>query len=67
MNIVINNQKVELADKIINVADLLTERNIPLGGTAVAVNNHLITRMNWNMTFIKDGDVVTIISAAFGG
>lgn len=67
MTIKINNEHVELSEVTLNVSEILTLRNIPLGGTAVAINNKLITRSNWDMTTVKDGDNLTVISAAFGG
>lgn len=67
MRITINNQPVELSESEITLDELMTIRNIPAGGTAVAVNNRLITRSNWFATNIKEGDCLTIISAAFGG
>lgn len=67
MKIILNDQTLNLSDSLMNIAEFLSSQSIPLGGTAVAVNNRLITRSNWELTFLKDGDVVTVISAAFGG
>lgn len=67
MRIKINNEACELSEYELTIADLLTLRHIPLGGTAVAINNKLITREKWETTCVKDGDALTVISAAFGG
>ena len=62
------NEKPEIINEnLLTVADLLSMKNINSGGTAVAVNNHLVTRNQWEQHELKDGDRITIISAAYGG
>lgn len=67
MLININNEPVEITSESINISALLHIRNIAEGGTAVAVNDRLVTRSSWESTKLHDGDCVTIISAAYGG
>ena len=62
------NEKPEIINEnLLTVADLLSMKNINSVGTAVAVNNHLVTRNQWEKHELKDGDRITIISAAYGG
>ncbi|WP_301743769.1 sulfur carrier protein ThiS [uncultured Duncaniella sp.] len=67
MRIYFNNRPIDLADENITVAELLRQQNVKSGGTAVAVNNKIVTHDIWEIKQICDGDSVMVISAAFGG
>lgn len=67
MNIFLNNIPTNLPDEISTIKELIEWKQIPSGGTAVALNDKLIKQDNWNLTKLQDNDQVTIISAAFGG
>lgn len=64
MQITVNNEPRTVADDAM-VASLL--EGLPEGGTAVAVNDRLITRGERATTPLHEGDRVIIISAAYGG
>lgn len=66
-SIIVNGSPVSLPDEVKTVAQLLEWKNIPTGGTAVAVNSRLVTAANHKTAILAEGDVVTIISAAYGG
>lgn len=67
MHVTINDKPVQLPDEEITVAELLSRRNHQAAGTAVAINNRLIPRDKHKTHYVKEGDIITIISAAFGG
>lgn len=67
MRITINNEFLETPEHDMNIRDLLEWRNVPDSGTAVALNNKLVPRTKWDSTYLREDDVVTLISAAFGG
>lgn len=67
MKITINNELLDAPAADMTVREILSWRNIPDSGTAVAVNNRLVTRVQWDAVRIKEGDDITLISAAFGG
>ena len=67
MTITINNQPVELTGEYITIAQLMTERGVKSGGTAIALNNRIVRHENWETTKLNEGDSITLISAAFGG
>lgn len=67
MNVYINNTLTPLPAQVMTVEDLLNWKQIPLQGTAVAVNDKLVIKRNWQSTNLSDQDRLTIISAAFGG
>lgn len=65
MNIKINNKETEV--KATSLQELATELSLPEKGVAVAVNNRMVTRTDWNQTVIKEGDNVVVIKAVCGG
>lgn len=65
MNIKINNQETEV--KATSLQELATEISLPEKGVAVAVNNRMVTRADWNHTAINDGDNIVVIKAVCGG
>ena len=67
MRIYFNNRPIDLADENITVAELLRQQNVKSEGTAVTVNNKIVTHDIWEIKQICDGDSVMVISAAFGG
>lgn len=65
MNIKINNKETEV--KATSLQELATEISLPEKGVAVAVNNRMVTRADWNQTAINDGDNIVVIKAVCGG
>ncbi len=65
MNIKINNKETEV--KATSLQELATEIALPEKGVAVAVNNRMVTRADWNHTAINDGDNIVVIKAVCGG
>jgi len=67
MNIVINEQKRQVKDGA-NIVDALDEARIENRfGVAIAVNNVVIPKTEWEKTSLNPNDQVTIINAIFGG
>lgn len=67
MKVVINHKEVELPAGVDNVADLLESQGISRSGHAVAVNNRVVPRKEWDTFLIADGMEVTVIKAVCGG
>ncbi|MCM1291016.1 MAG: sulfur carrier protein ThiS [Prevotella sp.] len=67
MYISVNNEQVLLKEDRFTIKDLLTLRKIGEAGTAVAVNGKICKATNWDTTYLKDGDDVMLITAAYGG
>ena len=65
MNIKINNKETEV--KATSLQELATEISLPEKGVAVAVNNRMVTRADWNHTAINDDDNIVVIKAVCGG
>lgn len=67
MTISINNKLWVVPSGIYTVAEVARAKNIPVNGTAMALNNKMVPKAQWESTPIKDGDSLMVISAAFGG
>lgn len=67
MKILLNKESFDLEVNS-SLYELLKSANIKeFNGIAIAVNNSVVRRDNWNNTILKDGDKVTIIKAVCGG
>ena len=67
MNITLNQKDFSLDKPRATVADLVAMAQIPVTGTAVALNNRVVPRKAWGETWLSDGDKVTVITAVCGG
>lgn len=50
-----------------NLLELANELQLPERGVAVAVNNKMVPRSDWEKTGLSSETAVTIIKAAYGG
>ncbi|MFN6946588.1 MAG: sulfur carrier protein ThiS [Cytophagaceae bacterium] len=67
MMIFINNEKKEVEtgnklSKLLEQLNLLQKR-----GIAIAINNEVIPKVEWDSQPLQDGDKITIITATQGG
>lgn len=46
---------------------LATEMNLPAAGVAMAINNRMVPRDQWETAIINENDNIVIIKAACGG
>lgn len=65
MNISINNEKRNTDS--LSIKELAVELQLPERGVALALNNRVVQRAEWQNAPLNEGDNVTIIKAAFGG
>ena len=66
MHIEINNKPHTIQDGT-TISLLIENLNIPLAGTAIAVNMKVIPKKLWDETILSDGDKITLIRATCGG
>ena len=66
MKIYINQKEREVQDNI-SVTELLDMQQIAIEGTAIAIDNKLVPKNEWNDRILTDGNKITIIRATFGG
>jgi sulfur carrier protein len=67
MNIKVNNKMYELKDNC-NLIDVLERAQITNRiGIAIAVNNIVVSKKEWEKYIVNDKDTILIINAIFGG
>jgi sulfur carrier protein len=68
MELKINNQTKQFTSDSFTVQNLL-DLEIPLkqNGIAIAINNTIIPKQNWDLHYLNETDDILIISATQGG
>ncbi|MCL2039702.1 MAG: sulfur carrier protein ThiS [Bacteroidetes bacterium] len=66
MKVYLNSKEIELENNS-NLLLLLEQSNIIKPGIAVAVNNFVIPKAQWDNCLLNDNDKITIIKAVSGG
>ncbi|ABF14364.1 sulfur carrier protein ThiS [Candidatus Palibaumannia cicadellinicola] len=66
MTIIFNDRPIELATPL-TLITLLKQLNIEISGSALAVNNTIITSSNWLEYQVQDGDDILLFQAIAGG
>ena len=65
MKLRVNNKEVETWAT--NLFLFSQEQNLPITGIAIAVNNRMIPRTEWDTYTLNEGDNILIIKAVCGG
>lgn len=65
MKVQVNNKEVETTAT--NLVLLTEQLQLPLVGIAIAVNNKMIPRTQWDVFSLQENDQLVIIRAACGG
>lgn len=65
MKVLVNNKETELNGS--TVADLVRELALPEKGVAIALQNRIVSRTQWEQQPLQEGDSLVIIKAACGG
>ena len=66
MKITINNNTTTIEPET-SLKQLADSMQLPDAGIAIAINNKLIPKQNWQQTQLKETDQVVIVRAACGG
>ena len=66
MKIYINQKEIETQDSI-SIKEILDMQQNTNEGTAIANDNKLVPKNEWNDRILTDGNKITIIRATFGG
>lgn len=67
MKVIINRREVEAGDNISTLAQLLEAENLSGAGKAVAVDNCIAPRSQWDAIPLHEGMGITVIQAVCGG
>lgn len=65
MKVVVNGKEVEALGT--SVASLMEQLSLPRNGVAVAADNQMIPRADWDTTALAEGMSLVVIKAAAGG
>ncbi len=65
MKLKVNSKEVETTAN--NLYEFCQEQQLTATGMAVAVNNRMIPRTEWNTCTLSEGDSIIIIKAVCGG
>lgn len=66
MKIFVNEQAIELAENS-NIEQLLLLLDKPTKGTAIALNQAVVSRANWAELTLNEGDQISLFQAIAGG
>lgn len=66
MKVQVNNKEVNLTDAS-TLTQLAEQLELPVAGIAIAVNNQMIPRTEWDRFVLHESDNLMIIKAACGG
>lgn len=67
MRVEINHKEIIVPDDCSSLAELLAREGFNGVGQAVAVNNRVVTRADWESFQLADGMKITVIRAVCGG
>ena len=66
MKVLVNNKEQEVTSDT-SVSTLVQSLQLPEIGIAIAVNNRMVSRTEWDGFVLKENDNIVIIKAACGG
>ena len=66
VTITVNNTKHEFSEEI-SLQEMLSQIAVQQHGVAIAVNNNIVTKTEWDNVTLKTNDAVLIITATQGG
>lgn len=66
MKLKVNSKETEAKDGF-TIAELASQLALPERGVAIAVNNKMIPRTEWNERILQPNDNLVVIKAACGG
>ncbi len=67
MKLIVNQKEFNTDSNELTVARLLNEIQSKTAGVAVAVNNKVVRKADWESATLADGDYITVITAVCGG
>lgn len=66
MKLFLNRQEIEV-EAPVTLADLLRRQQLPAQGIAVAIDNKVVPKADWEQTLLQDQCSITVIRAVCGG
>lgn len=66
IDITVNNEPYQFKEAV-DLPVLLDQLKIPAKGIAIAINDVVVSRVNWKKTKVRDQDNILVIKAVQGG
>lgn len=66
MKLVINNEEHKFSNEL-SLQNLLIQQGISQNGTAIAINDQVVSRQLWSQTILSDGDKINVFTVVAGG
>jgi len=66
MKVQVNNKETELQSQS-SIEQMALSMDLPSAGVAIAVNNKMVPRTEWDQFILNENDQIVIIKAACGG
>ncbi len=66
ITIQVNGNVIEIEERA-TISQLIKQTKTPTNGIAIAINEHIISKLNWGSQTLKDKDDILIITATQGG
>ncbi len=67
MKLIVNKKEFSTDSDQLTVAELLNQIQSQTAGVAVAVNNKVVRKADWESIMLAEGDQITVITAVCGG
>ena len=67
MDVFFNSNETELPGNVRTGSQLHAWKEVPAKGVAVALNNKVVRKSQWDETPLKQGDRILVITAVCGG
>ena len=67
MTVYLNQKEFSTDAARLTVAEVISLNQLPPVGLAVAVNNKVVRKAEWQTTELAEGDKITVITAVCGG
>ena len=66
ITVIVNEIRIEIEENT-NISQLLQKTNTAISGIAIAINNQIVSKTNWETQQFNNNDNVLIIRASQGG
>lgn len=66
ITVIVNEIRIEIEENT-NISQLLQKTNTAINGIAIAINNKIVSKTNWETQQFNNNDNVLIIRASQGG
>jgi len=66
VTVIVNENLIEIEENT-SISQLLQKTNTAINGIAIAINNKIVSKTNWETQQFNNNDIILIIKATQGG